>query len=85
VAKIYAPMIPASITNRAHRGAFRRGWNAYCLGSSQTQCPYHVQAEDRYGNSYRRVFARCWCEGWSAAARYDHLHQVGGWPTRRPG
>ena len=84
MAKFHMSIIPASITNRAHRGAFARGWNAQQLGAHVRDNPYHVHPEDRFGNSYRRVFARMWAQGWSAAARYEHLHQVRGVPARDP-
>ena len=51
------------IRNKAHRGAFEKGYNAAAEGRDVTACPYAASLDDRHG--WSAVFRDRWLEGWN--------------------
>jgi hypothetical protein len=55
--------------NRAHLGAYRKGWNAFNDGVPLIECPYPDHRKPGGGLSWSRTFINAWRDGWRDARR----------------
>ena len=63
----FQPPPRAEQMNRAHLGAYRKGWRAYFDGKMQHECPYQDKRGRRNMVSWSRSFIWAWNDGWTAA------------------
>lgn len=50
--------------NRAHRGAFMKGYRAFIAGEEITNCPYLDKRKDGNKLTWSRSFDAAWRDGW---------------------
>ncbi len=55
--------------NPAMRGAFKKGYEAYCEGKSQIENPYKDKRKDSGKLTWSRAFMKCWDDGWKWAEK----------------
>jgi ribosome modulation factor len=57
--------------NRALKGAYRKGREAYADGKPIERCPYPDWTTARGSVTFSRAFRRYWFEGWEDARAED--------------
>lgn len=57
--------------NRAHRGAFMKGYRAFINGEAITESPYNDKRKDSGGLTWSRSFHTAWVDGWRWAEKED--------------
>jgi hypothetical protein len=68
---------PYEMSNKALRGAWRRGWLAYQYGDPFGMCPYSDKRGTKNKHvTWSRAFIRAWQLGWSAACAQRHALRV---------
>jgi ribosome modulation factor len=50
--------------NRAHQGAFKKGYAAFASGVAADQCPYDDKRKDNNRLTWSRSFSAAWRDGW---------------------
>jgi ribosome modulation factor len=50
--------------NRAHRGAYRKGYSAGASGEPIESCPYEDRRKESGRLSWSRSFITAWTDGW---------------------
>lgn len=55
--------------NRALQGAYRKGWDAFCAGKDEGDCPYTDKRKDCGRLTWSRSFIAAWQDGFADARK----------------